>query len=421
MPKRTKSVAQQPVALSQQLQEDIRITPLATLDELENPLATLTNEAENSLPEVAELAEIEQLELAELTGPVSNGTQLPTAADLMVSPGKTIEDTTRFEVETNAGDSIQLYMREIGNTPLLKAEEEISLARAMAQGQEAANQLVESSKLSKKQLEQLQITAEEYTVTELARLDATTRLVIEGAKARKRLIQANLRLVVSVARKYQNRGLTLLDLIQEGNIGLMRAADKFKPELGFKFSTYAVWWIRQALSRANDDQSRMVRLPVHISEAVNLIRRESQKFRQEFGREPDLQDLSTALQMPVEKIKRLQLQARQTVSLETPVGDEGDNTLGDFIEDTSAVLEIEEAGNLQNLRDQLALAMQHLSPREQQILRLRFGLDDNQYRTLEEVGKEIGVTRERVRQIENKILRKLRHPRFSKELKAFLD
>jgi RNA polymerase primary sigma factor len=418
MPKRTKAVAPPPVALGQQPQQNIRITSLATLDELEIPLAT---ETENSLPEVAELAEIEQLELADLTDSASDSPLLPIVIDHTSSPGKTSEDTARFEVETNAGDSIQLYMREIGNTPLLKAEEEISLAKAMAQGQEAANQLLESGKLSKKQLEQLQVTAEDYTLTELGRLDTTTRLIIEGAKARKRLIQANLRLVVSVARKYQNRGLTLLDLIQEGNIGLMRAADKFKPELGFKFSTYAVWWIRQALSRANDDQSRMVRLPVHISEAVNLIRRESQKFRQEFGREPDLQDLSTILQMPVEKIKRLQLQARQTVSLETPVGDEGDNTLGDFIEDTSAVLEIEEAGNLQNLRDQLALAMQHLSPREQQILRLRFGLDDNQYRTLEEVGKEIGVTRERVRQIENKILRKLRHPRFSKELKAFLD
>jgi RNA polymerase primary sigma factor len=420
MPKRTKAVAQPPVALGQQTQQNIRITALATLDELEIPLAPET-ETENSLPEVAELAEIEQLELADLTDSASDSPLLPIVIDRTISSSKTSEDTTRFEVETNAGDSIQLYMREIGNTPLLKAEEEISLAKAMAQGQEAANQLLESGELSKKQLEQLQVTAEDYTLTELGRLDTTTRLIIEGAKARKRLIQANLRLVVSVARKYQNRGLTLLDLIQEGNIGLMRAADKFKPELGFKFSTYAVWWIRQALSRANDDQSRMVRLPVHISEAVNLIRRESQKFRQEFGREPDLQDLSTILQMPVEKIKRLQLQARQTVSLETPVGDEGDNTLGDFIEDTSAVLEIEEAGNLQNLRDQLALAMQHLSPREQQILRLRFGLDDNQYRTLEEVGKEIGVTRERVRQIENKILRKLRHPRFSKELKAFLD
>jgi RNA polymerase primary sigma factor len=440
MPKRTKQVTRPAVATTAQLQKTS--LPAVELDELDLPIIgdkapidlakdkpnpeSGLNEIEAVLPNADELAEIEQLELAELTATIepvntANTSTANTTTTNTRSAARALEDAAWLEVEANAADSVQLYLREISLTPLLKPAEEIALTRAMVQGQEAATQLLQSGSLTQKQLEQLQLGVENYTITELGKMDAPTRLLIEGTKARRQLIQANLRLVVSIARKYQNRGLTLLDLIQEGNIGLMRAADKFKPELGFKFSTYAVWWIRQALTRAIDDQSRMVRLPVHISVAVNLVRRESQKFKQERGREPDMQELAEILQMSVERIKTLQVLAQQTVSLETPVGDEGDSTLGDFVEDISASLEVEEAGNLQNLREQLALALQRLSTREQEILRLRYGLDDNQFRTLEEVGKKLGITRERVRQIEAKVLRKLRHPRFSKELKAFLE
>ena len=272
-------------------------------------------------------------------------------------------------------DPVKTYLKEIGQVPLLTAEQETELARAAQAGDE---------------------------------------------DARRHLSEANLRLVVSVAKRYAGRGLPFLDLIQEGNLGLMKAAEKFEPERGFKFSTYATWWIRQAITRAIADQARTIRIPVHMVETINKVIRVSRQLLQELGHDPSPNEIAAEMNMPVDKVREILKIAQEPVSLETPIGEEEDSHLGDFIPDEGAS-EPSEAASYTLLKEQLVSVLSTLTPREEKVLKLRFGLEDGRTRTLEEVGKEFNVTRERIRQIEAKALRKLRHPSRSKKLKDFLN
>jgi RNA polymerase primary sigma factor len=301
----------------------------------------------------------------------------------------------------DANDPVRLYLREIGRVSLLTAQEEIVLAQQIERGERAAERLRRG----------------EYTLDERPQLQ---RWRLESEAAREHLIRANLRLVVSIAKKYLGRGMSFLDLIQEGNLGLMRATEKFDYQKGFKFSTYATWWIRQAITRSIADQSRTIRLPVHIGETINRIKRTSNKLQQCMEREPTPDEIANVLGIPPEKVRRVLDVSRQSVSLETPVGAEGDSVLADFIEDSHSAAPIESAAN-GLLREQLNIALQKLPERERKIIQLRYGLYDGQYRTLEEVGREFGITRERIRQIEAKVLRKLRHPYYGRSLRSYLD
>ncbi|MFV9505340.1 MAG: RNA polymerase sigma factor RpoD [Oscillochloridaceae bacterium umkhey_bin13] len=301
------------------------------------------------------------------------------------------------------GDSVRLYLREIGQVQLLTADQEKQLAQAIVNGQQAEQRLKQ---------EELDPKSDEYKKLEQIR----TR----GNDARQQMAAANLRLVVSIAKRYRDRGLPLLDLIQEGSLGLLRAIEKFDHEKGFKFSTYATWWIKQALSRALADQSRLVRLPVHLGETLNRIQAARRQLTQSLGREPNDSELAQFLGMSEEKLRELRRTAQDPVSLATPVGEEADSTLADFIPDPHA-LDADDAAASGMLRQQIATALDQLTERERRVLELRYGLADGQPRTLEEVGRAFGVTRERVRQIEVKALRKLRHPRLGKLLKDYLD
>jgi RNA polymerase primary sigma factor len=283
--------------------------------------------------------------------------------DLSVPDGISIEDPVR------------MYLKEIGKVPLLSADEEIELAKRMEQGDE---------------------------------------------EAKKRLAEANLRLVVSIAKRYVGRGMLFLDLIQEGNLGLIKAVEKFDYTKGYKFSTYATWWIRQAITRAIADQARTIRIPVHMVETINKLIRVSRQLLQELGREPSPEELAEAMDMPVDRVREILKISQEPVSLETPIGEEEDSHLGDFIQDDNVPVPAEAAASAL-LREQLSEVLDTLTEREQKVLRLRFGMNDGRARTLEEVGKEFDVTRERIRQIEAKALRKLRHPSRSRKLRDYLD
>ena len=303
----------------------------------------------------------------------------------------------------NIDDHVKMYLKEIGKVNLLTPEEELSLAKRMADGETAKEQIEEIGENidedSKKQID---------------------LLIADGEKAKKSLAEANLRLVVSIAKRYVGRGMLFLDLIQEGNLGLIKAVDKFDYTKGYKFSTYATWWIRQAITRAIADQARTIRIPVHMVETINKLVRVSRQLVQELGREPTPEELAKELNMPVDKVREISKISQEPVSLETPIGEEEDSHLGDFIPDEDAPAP-SEAASFVLLKEQLGAVLETLSEREAKVLRLRFGLDDGRARTLEEVGKEFDVTRERIRQIEAKALRKLRHPSRSKKLKDFHD
>jgi RNA polymerase primary sigma factor len=305
-------------------------------------------------------------------------------------------------------DPVRMYLKEIGKVPLLTGKQEVALAQRVEAGLRAAERIVALE--------------DEYGEAGIpaVRLRPEERLVATGLAAKQELINANLRLVVSIAKRYRNRGMAFLDLIQEGNLGLMRAVDKFDYTKGFKFSTYATWWIRQAITRAIADQARTIRIPVHMVETINKVGRVQRQLLQEFGREPTVEELSVRVEMPAGRVREILRISQDTVSLEQPMGDEEDFNLGDVIEDQSAVVPADAAARTL-LNEAVKQALNELSDREQQVVRLRFGLDDGQVRTLEEVGREFGVTRERIRQIESKVLAKLRHPIRSQRLRDYLD
>jgi len=313
--------------------------------------------------QIEKIYEVFEMTGVEIIGDANESETEQEEIDLSVPEGIAIDDPVR------------MYLKEIGKVPLLSSEQEISYAQQIEEG---------------------------------------------SLKAKKKLAEANLRLVVSIAKRYVGRGMLFLDLIQEGNLGLIKAVEKFDYRKGYKFSTYATWWIRQAITRAIADQARTIRIPVHMVETINKLIRVQRQLLQELGRDPLPEEISKVMELPVEKVREIQKIAQEPVSLETPIGEEEDSHLGDFIPDDEAPAPAEAAA-FTMLKEQLISVLDTLTPREEKVLRLRFGLDDGRARTLEEVGKEFSVTRERIRQIEAKALRKLRHPSRSKKLKDYLD
>jgi RNA polymerase primary sigma factor len=338
---------------------------------------TLQNE-DLSPDEIEEIYEVFSSKGIEIVDELPDDAERPDEPDVAE-----VEEVTPEEVDIDLtipegisiDDPVRMYLKEIGRVPLLTADEEIKLAQRMEQGDE---------------------------------------------EAKRRLAEANLRLVVSIAKRYVGRGMLFLDLIQEGNLGLIKAVEKFDYNKGYKFSTYATWWIRQAITRAIADQARTIRIPVHMVETINKLIRVSRQLLQELGREPQPEEIAKEMDISVERVREIMKIAQEPVSLETPIGEEEDSHLGDFIEDQDAPAPAE-AASFMLLKEQLEEVLETLTPREEKVLRLRFGLDDGRARTLEEVGQHFGVTRERIRQIEAKALRKLRHPSRSKKLKDFLE
>ena len=330
-------------------------------------------------PPLEEIAEIEEEEL--------------------VDPNELVDS---FSID----DPVRMYLKEIGKVALLSADEEVALATAMSEGVAAQ--------------EKLAAAAEDGTALDSAERAALEAAVKAGECSKQKLAEANLRLVVSIAKRYVGRGMLFLDLIQEGNLGLIKAVEKFDHTKGYKFSTYATWWIRQAITRAIADQARTIRIPVHMVETINKVIRVSRQLLQELGHDPSPEEISLEMGMPVDKVREILKIAQEPVSLETPIGEEEDSHLGDFIPDEAAS-EPSEAASFTLLQEQLVDVLSTLTPREEKVLKLRFGIEDGRPRTLEEVGKEFNVTRERIRQIEAKALRKLRHPSRSKKLKDFLN
>jgi RNA polymerase primary sigma factor len=304
--------------------------------------------------------------------------------------------------EMGSFDPVRMYLKEIGKVPLLTGPQEVSLAKRIEAGLGAVDQIEEHPELSESQR---------------ASLRAVAR---DGELAKRQLTEANLRLVVSIAKRYVGRGMALLDLIQEGNLGLIRAVEKFDYTKGFKFSTYATWWIRQAITRAIADQARTIRIPVHMVETMNKVMRVQRQLLQELGREPTVDEVAVKVELTPDKVREIQRLGLEPVSLETPVGDDDDSFLGDFVEDPNATAPATAAARAL-LTEAIEEALEELNDRERAVVRLRFGLDDGQVRTLEEVGREFGVTRERIRQIESKTLAKLRHPTRSQRLRDYLE
>lgn len=359
--------------------------PIRSLIESGRRNGKLTNsEIGDAMEESGHVLDAEQMEklYEELE---SNGIEVvdDDTADVADAAALTEDSVDDFEESLNTDgitidDPVKVYLKEIGRVPLLTPEEEIDLALKIQAGGP------------------------------------------EGEKAKQRLSEANLRLVVSIAKRYVGRGMQFLDLIQEGNLGLIKAVEKFDHTKGFKFSTYATWWIRQAITRAIADQARTIRIPVHMVETINKVKKVSSQLLHEYGHDPSAEEIAERLEMPVDKVREIMRVAQEPVSLETPIGEEEDSHLGDFIPDDDAPVPAEAASQTL-LKEQLADVLKTLTPREEKVLRLRFGLEDGRPRTLEEVGKEFNVTRERIRQIEAKALRKLRHPSRSKKLRDFLD
>ena len=321
--------------------------------------------------------------------------------DLSIPDGVSVEDPVR------------MYLKEIGKVPLLSAEEEIELAQKMEAGAVATEKIAI--------LEERMEGADEAEIEELKAEIKSLQIDVDfGSEAKKRLAEANLRLVVSIAKRYVGRGMLFLDLIQEGNLGLIKAVEKFDYRKGYKFSTYATWWIRQAITRAIADQARTIRIPVHMVETINKLIRVSRQLLQELGREPSPEEIAEEMNMPVDRVREILKISQEPVSLETPIGEEEDSHLGDFIKDDNVPVPADAAA-FTLLKEQLEEVLGTLTEREQKVLTLRFGLEDGRARTLEEVGKEFNVTRERIRQIEAKALRKLRHPSRSRKLKDYLE
>ncbi|MBQ6844526.1 MAG: RNA polymerase sigma factor RpoD [Agathobacter sp.] len=321
--------------------------------------------------------------------------------DLSIPDGVSVEDPVR------------MYLKEIGKVPLLSAEEEVELAKKMEAGAVAAEKIgiLEGRMQDADEAEQQELKEE---------IKNLQKDVDRGGDAKKRLAEANLRLVVSIAKRYVGRGMLFLDLIQEGNLGLIKAVEKFDYKKGYKFSTYATWWIRQAITRAIADQARTIRIPVHMVETINKLIRVSRQLLQELGREPSPEEIAEEMNMPVDRVREILKISQEPVSLETPIGEEEDSHLGDFIKDDNVPVPADAAA-FTLLKEQLEEVLGTLTDREQKVLTLRFGLEDGRARTLEEVGKEFNVTRERIRQIEAKALRKLRHPSRSRKLKDYLE
>lgn len=333
-----------------------------------------------------------------------------------------LDDEDEVEVEkidlsvpegVSVEDHVRMYLKEIGKVPLLSADEEIELAQNMEDGAVATEKI----NVLKGRIDGA---SEEEKAEIKEEIKTLQRDVDKGADAKKRLAEANLRLVVSIAKRYVGRGMLFLDLIQEGNLGLIKAVEKFDYKKGYKFSTYATWWIRQAITRAIADQARTIRIPVHMVETINKLIRVSRQLLQELGREPSPEEIAKEMNMPVERVREILKISQEPVSLETPIGEEEDSHLGDFIKDDNVPVPADAAA-FTLLKEQLEEVLGTLTEREQKVLTLRFGLEDGRARTLEEVGKEFNVTRERIRQIEAKALRKLRHPSRSRKLKDYLE
>ena len=336
---------------------------------------------------------------------ITEGTE-PSLEAIEEIPEEEVVDPNAMADSFGTDDPVRMYLKEIGKVSLLSADEEISLATAMSAGVEAKQKLEEAEK-----------NGTELSEEEMKALKSAVK---KGERSKQRLAEANLRLVVSIAKRYVGRGMLFLDLIQEGNLGLIKAVEKFDYTKGYKFSTYATWWIRQAITRAIADQARTIRIPVHMVETINKVIRVSRQLLQELGHDPSAEEIAAEMGMPVEKVREILKIAQEPVSLETPIGEEEDSHLGDFIPDEDAS-EPSEAASFSLLKEQLMEVLDTLTPREKKVLELRFGIVDGRTRTLEEVGKEFNVTRERIRQIEAKALRKLRHPSRSKKLRDFLN
>lgn len=365
------------------------------LDELERAgvdVLRISEEVDEDLPDDEELRSTEEEEEPDMEN-----------IDLSVPEGISIEDPVR------------MYLKEIGKVPLLTADQEIDLAQKIEAGELATKVLAAG-----KQKKQPHLDKEQAKILEGKSEEDLQEMVAYGEDAKKKLAEANLRLVVSIAKRYVGRGMLFLDLIQEGNLGLIKAVEKFDFRKGFKFSTYATWWIRQAITRAIADQARTIRIPVHMVETINKLIRISRQLLQELGREPTPEEIAEQMNIPVGRVREILKISQEPVSLETPIGEEEDSHLGDFIQDDNVPVPADAAAFML-LKEQLVEVLSTLTDREQKVLRLRFGLDDGRARTLEEVGKEFNVTRERIRQIEAKALRKLRHPSRSRKLKDYLD
>ena len=330
----------------------------------------------------------------------------PTIEAIEDLPEEEIVDPNSMADSLGTDDPVRMYLKEIGKVNLLTSDEEIELAQIMEAGNADSEQLAELEKAGEDIPDEVRV--------------ELTQAIKKGERAKQRLAEANLRLVVSIAKRYVGRGMQFLDLIQEGNLGLIKAVEKFDFTKGFKFSTYATWWIRQAITRAIADQARTIRIPVHMVETINKVIRVSRQLLQELGHDPTPEEIAAEMNMPVERVREILKIAQEPVSLETPIGEEEDSHLGDFIPDEDAS-EPAEAASFTLLKEQLVEVLSTLTPREEKVLKLRFGIEDGRTRTLEEVGKEFNVTRERIRQIEAKALRKLRHPSRSKKLKDFLN